>query len=308
MLPQVLMCACTCLTGVAGTVSTGMAAEPGAMNWGPGAPATFFGALPPVPGVFMVNQTGYFSASRYNGSDGNRNPLFDLDQKGAASITRILGIWPGDLDGWRFASQVVLPFAYNNVDFENIPVSGEVDGFGNLGLVQTANYIVDNYHNIGVSLGYAAHTSSYSASRGVNLQNGYSTVDAAVHYDYFDPTGWDFGVLVGYHYNNRNAATDYLSGDLFSTDFKVTYAVTDKLKIGGFGGFLVQIEDDEAGSTKVSGKRYKGFNFGPSVSYNFGPAEVSLSYQFSIIAENSPKTNAVWLAVSMPLYVPKPKS
>lgn len=306
-LPSIRTVACTCLIGASGMVSSSMAAEPGAMNWGPGAPGTYFGALPPVPGVFLLNQTGYFSASKFHGSDGKADPFYDLDQKGVASVSRIMGVWPVDLDGWRFASQVVLPYAYNNTDFDNIPVSGEVDGFGNLGLVQIANYTFGNYHNVGASLGYAAHTSSYSTSRQINVQNGYSTVDAALHYNYFDPTGWDFGVMAGYHYNNRNEATDYLSGDLFSADFKLTYAINDKLKIGGYGGFLVQIEDDKSGSTTVANRRFRGLNLGPSVIYNFGPAEVSLSYQFSVVAQNAPKANSVWLSLSMPLYIPKPK-
>lgn len=296
-----------CVAGVSGMASSAMAAEPGAMNWGPGAPGTYFGALPPVPGIFLLNKTGYLTASEYNGPDGNRDPLFDLDQKAAVSVSRIMGVWPVDLDGWRFATQVVIPYAYNNTDFDNIPVSGEVDGFGNLGAVQIANYTFGHYHNIGGAIGYAAHTSSYKTSRQINVQNGYSTADVSVHYNYFDPTGLDFGVMAGYHRNNRNEDTDYLSGDLFATDFKLTYAVTDKLKIGGYGGFLVQIEDDKIGSTTIANRRFRGLNLGPTVMYDFGHSTVSLSYQFSVLAENAPKANAVWLSLSTPLYVPKPK-
>jgi hypothetical protein len=298
--------ACACLAGVSGMATASMAAEAGAMNWGPGALGLHFGVLPPVPGIFLVNQTGYFSSSQFNGANGKRNSMLDLDQHGAVSVSRIMGVWPVDLNGWRFATQAVIPYTHIKTDFDHIPVSGDATGFGNLGLVQLSNYSLGGFHNVGASIAYVGRTSSYSASRPVNVQTGYSSWDASVHYNYFDPTGLDFGVMAGYHYNNRNPSTDYRSGDLVGVDFKVSYPVTEKLKIGGYGGYLAQIQDDKSGSNTIANNRYKGFNMGPSVIYNFGPVEVSLSYQFALYTQNATKSNSAWLELSMPLYVPKP--
>ncbi len=306
VLPAIRVLACTCSMSVGCMVSTAMAVEPDELNWAPGAPGTYFGALPPAPGIFLLNQSSYFTAKQLNGPDGKKNTAVDLDRNGNVNVSRILGVWPGDLDGWRFATQVVLPFAYNKTEIG--PFVDEAGGFANMALAQISNYTFGDYHNVGVSVGYDFHTSDYDPSKLARTQNGYSSVDALVHYNYFDPTGLDFGVMAGYHYNIRNETTDYLSGDLFSLDFKLTYAVNDKLRIGGYGGFLTQIEDDKIGSTTVSNNRYKGLKIGPSLTYNFGPAEVSLSYQFMVQAQNAPKTNTLWLSVLMPLYVPQPQS
>ncbi|KAA3519946.1 hypothetical protein DXT89_00120 [Agrobacterium vitis] len=295
-----------CLAVAVSAADHAVAAEAGALNWGPGAPGLTFGALPPVPGLFFTNTTAYFSSSEFHGANGKRNSVLDLDQKGVVSVSRIMGVWPVDLNGWRFATQVVIPVVYSDTDFDNIPVQGHAGGLGNMSVVQLTNYNFARFHNVGASVSFTGRTSNYDSSRSINTQNGYSTVSAGAHYNYFDPTGLDFGVMAGYHYNNRNPTTDYRSGDLFALDFKLTYALNDKIRIGAYGGYLAQIEDDKAGSVSLADSRFKAINLGPSITYAMGPVDATLSYQFSVHAENATKSDAVRLSFNVPLYVPKP--
>lgn len=302
----VLVLAGACMSMAGALVGKAAAAEAGALNWGPGAPGTTFGALPPIPGIFLTNVTGYFYSSEFHGADGKRNAFLDLDQKGAVTVSKIMGVWPVDLDGLRLATQVVVPYGYIDTDFDHIPVQGSAGGLGNIALVQLSNYNFSGFHNIGASAGYTARTSNFDASRATNVQNGYSTVDFGVHYNYLDPTGLDFGIMAGYHYNNRNPSTDYKSGAQLAVDFKLTYAVNDKVRIGVYGGYLAQLDDDRYGSATIANSKFKAFNMGPSLTYKFGHVDATLSYQFALYAQNATKADAAWLSLAVPLYIPKP--
>lgn len=287
--------------------SMAKAAEPGPLNWGPGHPGTDFGVLPPIPGIFLNQKLGILNSSHNNGNDGDPHPALDFKQKGVLGITQIMGVWPVDLGGVRTATQLTLPYGRMETDFKYLPVEGAGDGLSNIGVTQIFDYALDANHHIGGSLGYTSKSPSYDSTKALNFGNGYSSLSAHVAYNYFDPSGLDFGIMTGYLHNRRNDSTGYKTGDMIGVDFKMTYALTDKLRIGAYGGYLTQIEDDELGSgASVPHNRFRGLALGPHISWDIGHAKVSTAYIVPVDIRNASEVRSLWFSLKMPLYVPPP--
>jgi hypothetical protein len=105
-----------------------------------------------------------------------------------------------------------------------------------------------------------------------------------------------------YDVNLENEDTDYESGDEFHVDAVVglhlgNYAV-------GVGGFYYkQVTDDEQDGDKVApdGNKGQSIGWGPEVSGQFGPLNVSLMYQNETDTENRPEGDRFWLKLVCPL-------
>ncbi len=293
---------CAAASGLLAMTGMASAAESGPMNWGPGQPQVQFGALPPVAGLYFTNATGVLGTMQANGPGGTSNAL-GFTQSGVVDVMRFLGVWPALFANTQLATQVILPISSVGTNIGVTNTSGNASGVGNVSLVQIIDHTFAPYHHVGASLNYVSKLSSYAPNLRFNAASGYDTLAPAVFYNYFDPKGFDLGVMAGYYINGRNTTTNYQTGNMVGIDFKANYKITPEWKIGAFGGYLFQVDDDYNALGVNIGNRASILRMGPRVAYQLTPLiELAASYQVTLSAVNAPVSNIFWLSFSAPLF------
>lgn len=282
-----------------------LATEPGPLPYPPGGAGGFVAELPPIPGLFAVNQMTFSDSYSMVDDNGDKVPGSDLSSTAFANTVRILPSW-GEYGGFKLYSQLVIPYVTGDVNlkFGGVTVSDDDgSGFGNLvfsPLIATRSFGDQAQHTFVVGYDYQSKIGTYDESEAFNPAVGYSSHQPYLGYRYDKGQGFYFATAVRGVFTQRNSDTDYRSGDATVADFRAGWK-TGKLGIGLVGGYYNQYEDDD-GPGAVSGKT-ELLKIGPSVSYNFGPVVLDVNYQMTAHARNAVKEDSLWVNVAIPISI-----
>ncbi|MFM0741772.1 transporter [Paraburkholderia xenovorans] len=283
-----------CALVVAAPVQYACAFEGGVSPYPVSATGEIIAALPPVPGLFVLQQFNYSSSSGLYGNDGEKLPI-PFHVSTAASVTRLLASYPFELDGVRFYSQLIVPAVSLHLTVAG--QSSTQNGLSNL----TVSPVIMQWHPtrdlaIATGLDVALESGSYSASK-ASVAVGYLSLQPVFAVRYSQPDGIDIGLANRVLINQRNRETNYTSGNAYVGEFEAGWHFAH-WKVGVVGAYLNQYSNDvENGATVASGNRARSFGIGPSIVFDPGPFKINLNYQQGVYAANTTKSNNIWLNV-----------
>lgn len=290
------------------------AAEPGNINYIPGAPGSFIGEFPPIPGLFMVSQTSFVTADALHDSSGNKIEEDDYSFDAWIQTFRFVASYPTKLWGAHIYSQLVVPVVLDlessltvNTPFGPYNVfDDDTSGVSNLSLapliMNWQEHGSPHYYTLG--LDFVMKGSTYDSDKALNPSTGYMSFIPIAAYRYDDPDGLDLGIKANILFNLKNDDTDYKTGDMIAFESLAGWNF-GKWKAGVLANYTQQIEKDKVGGTKMSDSEYRFMNMGPFLTYTNGPLIVNINYQKSVIAENTSNSDSFWVNFTLPLYVPK---
>lgn len=267
-----------------------------------GSSGEYIAAMPPIQGLFAIQQTSFTSADRLYGPDGKSLPV-PFKQTARSTTTRVLASW-GKVGNTNLYSQLVLPLV--SLDLSVPGHSGKDKGLANVTVSPVmARWGLSPESSIVAGLDISLRSGSYNVNRTPNVAVGYTSWQPVLAYRYNKPNGFDFGLSNRLMLNQRNSDTDYRSGNGYVGEFTAGWNVGD-WKFGVVGAYTNQFSGDKHAGANV-GNRTRAFQMGPSIAYNGGPVRISASYQRNLYAVNAAKSNAIWFNVAIPLWV-KPGS
>lgn len=264
-----------------------------------GSTGEYIAALPPIPGLFAVEQFNYSSSNGLYDNNGNKRPI-PFKSSVYSATTRLLAAYPTTVLGANLYSQLVLPAVSLHTD-----VAGHSETHGGMSNITVTPVMLrwglSPYANITTGLDISLPTGSYSPAR-TSVAVGYTSWQPVVAYRYNEPNGLDVGISNRLLLNQKNGDTAYRSGSAYVADFTAGWNF-GKWKVGAVGAYLNQFSDDRQNGAVVGGNRSRSFAVGPSIAYNAGPFSISVNYQRGIYAVNTAKSNALWVNVAIPLWV-----
>ena len=275
------------------------AMEGGVSPFPAGSTSEYIAAMPPIPGLFAVQQTSFTSSTRLYDSNGDKVPVpFKLIAR--TTTTRLLASWGAQALGAGLYSQLVLPLV--SLDLSVAGREGSDKGLSNVTVSPLiARWSLSPVANVTAGLDIALPSSSYKSDRMANVAVGYTSWQPVVAYRYNAPGGLDVGISNRLLLNRRNSDTDYRSGNAYVGEFTAGWNF-DKWKVGAVGGYVNQFSDDKQAGAAI-GNRLRSFAMGPSISYQAGPVMLNANYQRGLYAVNTAKSNSIWVNVAIPLWV-----
>ncbi|MEM5317739.1 transporter [Paraburkholderia sp. JHI869] len=286
-----------CAMLAAGWVNDARAFEGGVSPYPAGAVGTNIANLPPIPGLFALEQFNYSYANGLYGNDGNKLPIpFRSDVYSAT--TRLLLAYPFQLLGANVFTQLVIPVVSLHTSVYG--QSNTQNGLSNI----TLTPVLLQWHltqNLAIASGIdvAFETGSYSPVKS-SVSVGYTSVQPVISVRYNVPNGIDLGLANRFLLNEKNGTTNYSSGDGYVGEFEAGWNI-GPWKLGVVGAYLNQFSDDKADGVNV-GNRMRTFGIGPSIVYDARSWSVNLNYQQGVYAANTAKSNNVWLNIAIPLW------
>jgi hypothetical protein len=286
-----------CAVLAAGCMNDANAFEGGVSPYPAGAVGTNIADLPPIPGLFALQQFNYSFANGLYGNDGNKLPIpFHSDVYSAT--TRLLVAYPFQLLGANVYTQLVIPVVSLHTSVYG--QSSTQNGLSNI----TLTPVLLQWHltqNLAIASGIdvAFETGSYSPVKS-SVAVGYTSVQPVLSIRYNVPNGIDLGLSNRFLLNERNGTTNYSSGDGYVGEFEAGWNI-GPWKLGVVGAYLNQFSDDKADGVNV-GNRMRTFGIGPSLVYDARSWSVNVNYQQGIYAANTARSNNVWLNIAIPLW------
>jgi hypothetical protein len=286
-----------CTVLIAGSMNEAQAFEGGVSPYPAGAVGTNMANLPPIPGLFALEQFGYSFSNGLYGNDGKKLPI-PFSTSVPSATTRLLVSYPFHLLGANVYTQLVIPVV--SLHTSVFGQSSTQNGLSNI----TVTPALLEWHlsqNLAIASGidFAFETGSYSPVK-PSVAVGYTSIQPVLSVRYNVPNGIDLGLSNRLLLNTNNGATNYRSGDGYVGEFEAGWNF-GPWKLGVVGAYLNQFSDDKSNGVNV-GNRMKTFGIGPSVVYDARIWNVNLNYQQGIYAANTAKSNTIWLNIAIPLW------
>lgn len=286
-----------CTVLAAGSMNEAQAFEGGVSPYPAGAVGTNMANLPPIPGLFALEQFNYTWANGLYGNDGKKLPI-PFSASVYSETTRLLVSYPFHLLGANVYTQFVIPVV--SLHTSVFGQSSTQNGLTNI----TVTPVLLQWHlsqNLAIASGvdFAFETGSYSPNK-ASVAVGYTSIQPVVSVRYNVPNGIDLGLSNRLLLNTKNGTTNYRSGDGYVAEFNAGWNV-GPWKVGVVGAYLNQFSDDKANGVNV-GNRMRTFGIGPSIVYDARSWNVNLNYQQGLYAANTSKSNSVWLNIAIPLW------
>lgn len=283
----------------AGSMQSALAFESGISPFPTGSTSEYIAALPPIPGVFAVEQFNYSSSNGLYDNQGNKRPI-PFKSDAFSSTTRLLASYGVEFLGAKVYSQLVLPLVSLHTE-----VAGQGETHNGLSNVTVTPLLLrwDVAANTNVTWGFdfALKSGAYDPAR-TSVAVGYNSYQPVLAIRHNDPDGLDLGVSSRLLFNDKNSDTHYRSGSAYVADFIGGWNF-GKWKVGVTGSYLNQFTDDSQNGSTITGNRARSFAIGPTVAYNAGSFNINMNYQQGVYAANTAKSNAVWINFAMPLWL-----
>ncbi|CAM2196086.1 Transporter [Paraburkholderia kururiensis] len=270
-----------------------------------GAAGTNIGSMPPIPGIFALEQFNYSFANGLYGNDGRKLPV-PFHSSAFSETTRVLVAYPVTVLGANVYSQLVVPVVCLHTN-----VAGNKSTQNGLSNITVSPVILkwDVTPNFAISPGldFAFETGSYSPTK-TSVAEGYLSIQPVLSIRYNVPNGIDVGLSSRLMLNQKNGDTGYRSGTGYAGEFQAGWNF-GKWKLGVVGAYVNQFGDDELNGVTVAtaGNRYRSFAIGPSIAYDGRWYNISMNYQQGVYAANTSKSSNVWLNLAFPLWAPHPQ-
>ena len=118
--------------------------------------------------------------------------------------------------------------------------------------------------------------------------------------------GWNVSAKFVIDFDGKNPITNYISGDVFSTDFGVTKTI-GKWTVGVGGYWRYQFSNDVQYGQIVApeGNRAQEFGVGPIVGYNFDSFIFEVYYERALYWKDEVAGDRLFTRLTVPLYTEK---
>lgn len=274
--------------------------EGGVAPYPAGANGSAIASMPPIPGLFAMQQFNYSFANGLYGNDGEKLPI-PFHTSVFSATTRLLAAYPVTVFGANLYSQLVLPVVSLHTNVEGY--KSTQNGVSNITV--TPVLLRWSLHDLAIATGVdlALPTGSYSPTK-TSVAVGYLSVQPVLSFRYSAPNGIDLGLSNRLLLNQKNNDTGYQSGNGYTAEFIAGWHF-GKFEFGALGNYVNQFSDDKVNGMSVNGNgnRMRSFALGPTIDYQAGPVNINLNYQHGLYAANTSKSNNIWLNVAIPLWV-----
>lgn len=240
---------------------------------------SFAGVVPPTPGfnaaIGYVHYSGEISASR----EVPLNNQLTLGMDATFDMLSVTGlyVWDTGEGRWNFASMATLPFAEVDVT-ANVSIgsrTGRVtdkadwDVFDPFFAPIIAGYHFDQTRHMTLALYVYTDWGDYDPERLANLSLNNWTYSPTIGYTQLMQKGTlEFTTVGAVDIYTKNDATDYQNGAVFRLDAQLVKRFANGWGVGGIGGWIQQIEDDEGPTAdRLNGFKGRAFALGPTVNY-----------------------------------------
>jgi hypothetical protein len=266
-------------------------------------------SLPPIPGIFLLDQTDVSGAGYLTDSHGNRKEIPPFKEHSVSTTPRILISWPVTLPGHgQLYTQFVPPIVFLNT--EVFGQKSHTSGVANFTITPfLGQWLVAKNFRIASGFDFVLPTGAYSATKPA-IATGYTTYSPVLSLRYNNPHGLDIGVSNRFLFNATNTRTNYHSGDGYLADYIAGWNF-NHVELGITGGWLYEFQQDSQNGFTIAGSRQEIFRIGPSFTYSglFRgkiPFIINVNDQFDVISKNAPKENNLWVNIGFPLFAPPP--
>lgn len=240
---------------------------------------SYAGVVPPTPGFTMGAGYVHYSGDIGGSREVPLNNVVSLGMDATFEMLSLTGVyvWNTGEGRWNFASMGALPIAEVEVD-ANVslgPRTGQVTDSDGWGLFDPffapviASYHIDKTHHLSLALYIYTDWGDYDPDRLANLSLNNWTYSPTVGYTALMQQGTlEFSALGAFDIYTENDATDYQNGTVFRLDAQLIKRFANGWGVGGIGGWIEQIEDDEGGiADRLNGFKGRAFALGPTVNY-----------------------------------------
>ena len=292
---QAAGCMLLSLLGASGA----QAFEGGVSPFPVGSTGEYVAGLPPIPGLFLLEQVHHTSSSGLYDNHGDKRPI-PFKMSATSATTRLLAAYDTTVLGARLYSQLVIPAVSLRTDVAGH--SERHNGVANLTVTPAVLRwsLTDSAYAV-AGLDIALPNGSYDPHR-PSVSTGYTSIQTVLAFRHNDPSGLDVGFINRLMVNRENSTTHYRSGNGYAGEFTAGWNA-GPWKFGMVGSYLNQFTDDRQGGATLQGNRARSFALGPSLNYNAGPFSVSLNYQRGVYAANTTKNNILGIGIAIPLWI-----
>lgn len=239
---------------------------------------SFAGVVPPTPGWNMV--VGYYY---YSGDIGTQRetPIGGVRAVGLDATFELLSftgmyVWNTGEGKWNIASAVAVPFADVKVtaDARIGPFNGSLrDSASGLFDMTVVPWIASRHfsqtRHMSLAVYIYAPTGKYEAGRLANVSLNNWTFSPTLGYTQLFGEGTvEWSTVAAVDFYTDNPATDYQNGAVFRVDSLAVKRFGNGWGIGGVGGWIEQLEDDEGPTADaLNGFKGRSFALGPIATY-----------------------------------------
>jgi hypothetical protein len=276
------------------------ASENGAAHYPTGTNTVEPALMPPPGGSLWLNYLTFYTADRFNNSNGAAAvPGYLVNSE--AEAARLLHTW-ASLDGVSWTSGLILIASHASIDVPH--QSGSGGGLGDL-VIQPL-LLTGTFGNLHVLGGFdvSLPTGNYSKDKLVNPGLNYTTVAPQFALTWLPTRELEVSLFSTAGFNSKNHETQYKSGDYLDIDYAIGYrafASLHALQLSMVGYWFDQFTDDQLnGQQFLDGHRGKAFAVGPQIRYQFAKGGVAFKWLHETSAENRPEGNRFQLQFAVP--------
>lgn len=250
--------------------------EGGSSHYTPGAMASFIDFPSGIPYNVVSPMFGYVGSA----SASREFPLAGLVTAGLdANLFAWTPVFQYDLPkkvlGGQYAFTIVLPLVDLNVDANVIgPTGASVrrsqtkTGLGDIYFSPFNLFWKKGNFKILSSVAMYVPSGGYTVGDLANLGKNYWTFNPYGGFSYNNlKTGLEANAYLGFNFNTKNTATDYLSGHEIYLDFTVNKRWKNGFGVGGTGFVFQQITGDSGSGARLGEFRGRTIGLGPEFSY-----------------------------------------
>jgi hypothetical protein len=266
-----------CLAIVAAAAVLGassvQAAEGGQSPYLKGYRDVLSGILPPEPGIYLRNDTVYYSGDVGQAVLNGRVEA-GLEVSTVADLVSATKVTGAHLFGGQYAYGVAAGLVWAEVEVSatgarrSLEVDDDVTNFSDVILLPVVLGWHKGSSHWSAGAGVVVPNGTYDTDKLANTSHNYPTLLFTGSYTWFDPNaGWDASVAGAYLINGKNQATDYTTGNLLHVDAAVTRHF-GKWQAGLVGYAMVQTTDDHGPGARLGAFRSQVYGAGPIVGYD----------------------------------------
>lgn len=289
------------------------ATESGGNSYPVGVETNMAGIMFPEGATWLM-YLSHYDATDNKGNDGHDNTKLSSYHVQTDTVAlRLSYVWPGvkwlgaNVES-RFALSV--PTIELNLDIARPEsLGGPIDKGGHETGLADFNVapILLGWHGktLHQTAGIEGYLPTGTYNKNDNVNAGHNTYQAAPFYalSWFPDDHIETSLKVRYAVNSRNNATDYKSGNEFTTEFSAGYKVLPQMSMGVQGYVYRQTTDDRQDGESVNGDGNRGSvnALGPYIHYRFTKDfSVIAKYQQDFDAKNRSEGSRIWLQTKLP--------
>lgn len=248
--------------------------------------------LPP-DGFYGLFYGNFYQADQLN--DANGDKMLDIDLTAKVSVLR--GLYYGHMGKIPYALQVIVPFGEVK---ETKALNQKSSGLGDI-TFGPAVFLVNNEES-GTYLSYwlylTAPTGEWDKNQDINLGGNHWYFQHQLAFEKLW-NGFVYDMNVNYYHHLEESDNDYQAPDRFEVEASLGYHVTEKLVLGVNGGGYWDLEEAEAGGSKLADSKAQRLQFGPTIGYQATERlGVNLRWTHDVSAENDTEGDDVWLRLA----------